>query len=142
MPVSDSDLDHVRRAFVEFNERYESIRENGIDDFFRKFYAADAVIENVDNFPAAGSYTGIDGYREWFRESYRDYRDVTWRDVQLERADDRVLVLARIWGTDPQDGVELEIALGITYEMRDGKIAHVRVYLGHERARDAASSGG
>jgi hypothetical protein len=31
--------------------------------------------------------------------------------------------------------------LGITYEMRAGKLGHVRVYLGHERARDAASSG-
>ena len=33
-------------------------------------------------------------------------------------------------------------ALGITYEMRAGRIGHVRVYLGHERARAAASSGG
>jgi ketosteroid isomerase-like protein len=142
VPVSDSDLAHVRRAFAEFNERYESIREDGIDDFFREFYAPDAVIENVDNFPAPGTYSGLDGYREWFRESYRDYRDVTWRDVQLERAGECVLVVGRIWGTNPEDGVELEIALGITYEMRDGRIGHVRVYLGHERARDAASSGG
>ena len=30
----------------------------------------------------------------------------------------------------------------ITYEMRDGKIGDVRVYVGHERALGAASSGG
>ena len=55
---------------------------------------------------------------------------------------DRVLALVRVSGKPPDDDVRLEIALGITYELRDGKIAHVRVYLGHERARDAASSGG
>jgi hypothetical protein len=38
--------------------------------------------------------------------------------------------------------VEREVALGITYEMRDGRIGHVRVYVGHERALDAARSGG
>jgi hypothetical protein len=31
---------------------------------------------------------------------------------------------------------------GITYEMRDGRIGYVRVYVGHERPLDAASSGG
>jgi hypothetical protein len=39
-------------------------------------------------------------------------------------------------------GVPLEVALGITCEMRAGSIAHVRVYVAHERARDAASNGG
>jgi hypothetical protein len=43
---------------------------------------------------------------------------------------------------EADDATRLEIQLGITYEMRAGKIGHVRVYLGHERARDAASIGG
>jgi ketosteroid isomerase-like protein len=142
VPVSDSDLAHVRRAFAEFNERYDTLRDGGVDDYHAEFYAPDSVIEHVDSFPAPGSYQGLDGYREWFGSSYGNYRDVSWKIEGIEAAGDRVLALVRVSGKAPDDEVRLEIALGITYEMRDGKIAHVRVYLGHERARDAASSGG
>jgi SnoaL-like protein len=142
VPVSDSDLDHVRRAFVEFNERYDALRDGGVAAYHAEFYAPDAVIEHVDNFPSPGRYQGLAGYEEWFGQSYGNYRDVTWDIVGIEGVADRVLALVRVSGKPPDDDVQLEIALGITYELSDGKIAHVRVYLGHERARDAASSGG
>lgn len=142
MPVSDSDLDHVRRAFVEFNERYDGLRDGGVASYHAEFYAPDSVIEHVDGFPSPGAYEGLEGYEEWFGQSYGSYRDVTWKIVGIEAVADRVVALVRVSGKAPDDDVELEIALGITYEMRDGRIGHVRVYLGHERARDAASSGG
>jgi ketosteroid isomerase-like protein len=142
VPVSDSDLAHVRRAFVEFNERYDVLRDQGLADYHAEFYVPDSVIEHVDNFPAPGRYEGYEGYEEWFGQSYGDYRDVTWRIEAVEAAGDRVLALVRVSGRPADDDTKLEIALGITYEMRDGRIAHARVYLGHERARDAASSGG
>ena len=142
VPVADSDLAHVRRAFVEFNERYDALRDGGLAQYHAEFYAPDAVIEHVDNFPAPGRYEGFDGYSEWFGQSYGNYRDVTWRIEGVEAAGERVLALVRVSGKPADDDVTLEIALGITYEMRDGKIGHVRVYLGHDRAREAASSGG
>jgi hypothetical protein len=108
VPVSDSDLAHVRRAFVEFNERY----------------------------------VGFEGCEEWLTQSYGTYRDVTWRIVDVEDVGDRVLALVRVSGKPADDDIELEVSLGITYELCDGRIAYVRVYLGHDRARDAASSGG
>jgi SnoaL-like domain len=95
----------------------------------------------VDNFPAPGRYEGFAGYEEWFGQSYGDYRDVTWRIEGVEAVGDRVLALVRVSGKPADDDTVLEIALGITYEMRGGRIGHARVYLGHERARDAASSG-
>jgi ketosteroid isomerase-like protein len=142
VPVSDSDLAHVRRAFVEFNERYDSLRDGGLESYHAEFYAPDAVIEHVDSFPAPGRYEGFAGYEEWFGQSYGDYRDVTWRVEGVEAVGDCVLALVRVSGKPADDDTVLEIALGITYEMRGGRIGHVRVYLGHERARDAASSGG
>jgi ketosteroid isomerase-like protein len=142
VPVSDSDLAHVRRAFVDFNERYDDLRAGDVDTYHAEFYAPDSVIEHVDGFPSPGSYEGLEGYREWFGNSYGNYRDVTWQIVGLEAVGDRVLALVRVSGKAPDDDVRLEIQLGITYEMRAGKIGHVRVYLGHERARDAASSDG
>lgn len=142
MPVSGSDLEHIRRAFLEFNERYDRLREDGLEEYHAEFYAPDAVIEHVDGFPLPGRYEGFDGYREWFAESYGSYRDVTWQIAGVHLVGERVVALVRVSGRPEDDPVELELALGITYEMRDGKIGHVRVYVGHERALDAASSGG
>jgi ketosteroid isomerase-like protein len=142
VPVTDADLNHIRRAFLEFNERYDSLRDGGLEQYHGEFYTPDAVIEHVDNFPSPGSYTGYAGYEEWFGDAYGSYRDVTWRIEGIEVAGDRVLALVRVSGTSPDDGVMLEVALGISYELRDGRIAYVRVYVGHDRARDAARSGG
>ena len=142
MPVSAADVEHIRRAFAEFNERYDSLRAGGLDEYHAQFYAPDAVIEHVDGFPAPGSYKGLDGYREWFGQSYGSYRDVTWQVSGVHAVADRVVALVRVSGKPPDDDVELELELGITYEMRDGKIGYARVYVGHERALGAARSGG
>ena len=142
MPVSAADIDHVRRAFLEFNERYEDLRGGGLEANHGEFYAPDAVIEHVDNFPAPGSYKGYEGYQEWFGQSYGSYRDVTWQVMGVHMVGDRVVALVKVSGKPPDDDTVLELELGITYEMRDGKIAYVRVYVGHERALGAASNGG
>jgi ketosteroid isomerase-like protein len=139
--VTDRDLDHVRRAFAEFNERYATLREEGaLARYHGEFYAPDSVIEHVDNFPSPGRYEGYSGYEEWFSQSYGNYRDVNWRVEGIEPAGERVLALVRVSGKPADDDVELELALGISYEMRDGRIAYARVYVGHERAREAALS--
>ena len=142
MAPTEADVDHVRRAFVEFNARYDDLRDGGLEGYHAEFYAPDAVIEHVDNFPAPGRYEGFAGYQEWFGNSYGDYRDVTWQITGLEVVGDQVLALVRVSGKPPDDDVTLELDLGITYELRGGRIAHVRVYVGHDRARGAASSGG
>ena len=142
MTVTEDDLALVRRLYVEFGDRFERLRDEGVEDWFEEFYAPDLVIENVDNFPTAGRYEGSAGYREFFDTSYGSYRDVDWRLDCIEARDDRVLVLSQVSGKPLDDDVELTIDLGITYEMRDGKIGYVRVYVGHDRARAAASSGG
>jgi hypothetical protein len=141
VPVTDDDLAHVRRAFDEFNARYNRLREgDALERYHAEFFAADSVIENVDGFPAPGRYEGFDGYREGFGDSYGSYRDVVYRVVAVEPAGGQVLALLRVSGKPPDDDVTLEIALGIAYEMRDGKIGHARVYVGHDRARQAALS--
>lgn len=142
MPVSDADVDHIRRAFVEFNQRYDTLRGDGLERYHAEFYAPDAVIEHVDGFPLPGRFEGLDGYREWFAESYGSYREVSWRIEEVQAAGERVVALVRVSGKPADSPVELEVALGITYEMRDGRIEYVRVYVGHERALDAASSDG
>ena len=141
MPVSDADLAHVRRAFVVFNERYDTLREgDALQRYHAEFFTPDSVIDHVDNFPSVGRYEGFAGYREGFGDSYGSYRDVTWRIDSVEPAGDWVLALLRVSGKPADDDVELEVALGIAYELSDGKIRHARVYVGHDRARAASLS--
>ena len=52
-------LDHVRRAFLEFNARYDELRDGGLASYHAEFYTPDAVIEHVDNFPSPGKYEGL-----------------------------------------------------------------------------------
>jgi hypothetical protein len=86
VPVSETDVNHIRRAFVEFNQRYDTLRDDALEPNHAE--------------------------------------------------------LVRVSGRPADDPVVLEVALGITYEMRDGRIGYVRVHVGHERALDSASSGG
>jgi hypothetical protein len=51
-------------------------------------------------------------------------------------------VLLTVTGRPPDEDLELEIQLGNTYELEDGRIKHLRVYVGHERAVAAARDGG
>ena len=142
MPVSQDDIDHIKRAFLEFGESFESIRAGGVDAYYERLYAPDAVIENVDGFPVPGRYEGPAGYRQWFDDTYGPYDGVSYDLVSIEPVGERIVVLVRASGRPRDHPVDLEVAIGITYEMRGGKIGHVRVYVGHERAVDAARSGG
>ena len=141
MTVTDADVQHVRRAFVEFNQRYEELRDGGLAAYHSEFYTPDSVIEHVDGFPVPGRFEGYLGYDEWFGYSYGDYRDVTWQITDVRPVGERVVALVRVSGRGTDD-ITLEVELGITYELRDGRIAYVRVYLGHERALEAAQASG
>jgi ketosteroid isomerase-like protein len=123
----------VRRAFEEFD-----LREGSLEDYFARYYAPDGEIEFVDGFPIRGVYTGIDGYRRWFEDSYGPYEDVRRRLDSIRAVGDVVVALLTISGREKGDDVELEVQLGNTYELEDGRIKRLSVYVGHQRALDAA----
>jgi ketosteroid isomerase-like protein len=142
VPVTDADVAHVVRAFQETNRRFEGYADGGLEAYFDEFYEPDAVIEHVDDFPMPGRFEGATGYREWFADSYGPYEDIVWRIEAVRPEGERVLALLTISGRERGEQVELTVQLGNTYELRNGRIAHVRVYVGHERAVEAARSGG
>jgi ketosteroid isomerase-like protein len=135
--MSDPAVDFVTKAFEQFD-----VREGSLEDYFSRFYAPDGVIEFVDGFPVPGRYVGIEGYKQWFADSYAPYEDVERRLVSLSREGDRVVALLIITGRPKGEDVDLEIQLGNTYELEDGRIKHLRIYVGHQRAVEAARSGG
>jgi ketosteroid isomerase-like protein len=131
--VDDADVALVRRSFHAFNERWGEL-----ETYYSTFFTPDAVVELVDGFPLSGRYEGFEGYRRFFEESYGPYQDVRRRLDSVAIEGDRVVALLTISGRSKEDPVELEVEMGNTYEIEDGRIRHLRVYLGHERAIDAA----
>jgi ketosteroid isomerase-like protein len=137
MSTSNPDVELIRRAFSEFE-----VGRTDIDEYFNRFWHPDAEIESVDGFPVPGSYRGLDGYRRWFADSYGPYEDVERRLDSITVEGDRVVVLMTITGHPKGDSLELEVKTGSTYEVEDGRIRRLCVYVGHERAILAARTGG
>jgi hypothetical protein len=135
--ADQEDLAFVREAFEQFD-----VQEGSLEEYHKHFWLPDGVIEFVDGFPIKGSYRGIDGYRRWFADSYGPYDNVQRRLVALEKVGDRVVALLTITGRPKGEDLDLEIQLGNTYELDGGRIKRLRVYVGHERARQAAREGG
>jgi len=118
------------------------VRREELDSYYERFFVPDGVVEFVDGFPVAGRYEGVEGYRRWFDESYGPYEDVKRRLDSIQAAGDRVVALLTVTGHQPGDELELTVQMANTYELDDGRIRHLRVYLGHERAIAAALNGG
>jgi len=51
-----------------------------------------------------------------------------------------VVALVTITGRPRGEDTELVVELGLVYGMRDGRIASVELYLGHERPMQAAQA--
>jgi ketosteroid isomerase-like protein len=137
MPATEADVTLVREAFQAFSATSE-----GIEAYFERFFTPDGVVEFCDGFPLTGRYEGVEGYRRFFEESYGPYEDVERRLDEITVEAGTVVALLTITGHERGDDTQLEIQMGNTYEIEGGRIRHLRVYVGHERAREAARQGG
>jgi ketosteroid isomerase-like protein len=137
MPVDDPEVAFVLEAFQAFE-----VQEGTLEEYYERFWVTDGVIEFVDGFPIRGSYRGLAGYKKWFADSYGPYEDVERRLDSITKEGDRVVALLTVTGRPKDADIGLEVQLGNTYELADGRIKHLRVYVGHDRAVDAARDGG
>jgi ketosteroid isomerase-like protein len=135
--MTDDDVEHVREAVLAFD-----VQEGSLEDYFGRFWSPDGVIDFVDGFPITGTYHGLDGFKQWFADSYAPYENVERRLDSLEAIGERVVSLLTVTGRPRGEDIDLEVQVGNTYEVADGRITHLRVYVGHERARQAARDGG
>jgi hypothetical protein len=137
MPATDADLQVVLEAFKAFD-----FDRTSLDEYFGRFWHPQAVIESVDGFPVPGRYEGLEGYKRWFEEAYAPYEDVERRLDSIGIAGDFILALMTISGHPRDDEVELEVQTGSAYEVEDGRIKRLCVYVGHERAELAVRTRG
>ena len=132
MPATDADLQVVLDAFQAFDFNAD------LDEYFGRYWHPEAVIESIDGFPVPGRYEGLDGYKRWFEEAYAPYEDVERRLDSIGIVGDCILALMTISGHPRDDDTELEVQTGSAYEVEDGRIKRLCVYVGHERAELAA----
>jgi ketosteroid isomerase-like protein len=136
-PRTSEALEFVREAVLQFD-----VRECSLEEYFGRYWDPDGVIDFVDGFPISGTYRGVEGFKQWFADSYGPYEDVKRRLDSLEAIGDRIVSLLTISGRPKGEDTELELQVGNVYELEGGRIAHLDVYVGHERARRAALDGG
>jgi ketosteroid isomerase-like protein len=91
----------------------------------------------IGDGPSAGSWTGLAGMAEGFREFIRDWEG--WRAEAQEYLDldhERVLVLNRVSGRGKVSGLELRQLMGgaSLYHVRSGKVTRLVVYLDRDHA--------
>src|SRR3954452_15255504 len=114
MPVSDEDVEHVRRAFATFNETARDREdEAGIRAHHARWYDPDVEIVNADDWPTAASYRGTEGYVRWYRENYGPYEGVRYAVGFLGAVGNRVVALVTITGRPRGEKDELEVQLGL-----------------------------
>jgi len=142
MPATAQDVAHIAAAYQDFNARYETFADPEIlRAYHERWYDADSRISNVDGWPVDAVYEGREGYARWYADNYAAYDDVLFEVESVEPVADCVVALARVSGRPKGEETRLEIQVGVTYELRAGRIWRVRLYLGHERAMQAAAEG-
>jgi ketosteroid isomerase-like protein len=130
--MSAQNIEIVRGAYDAFNHKG---REEMLE-----FLHEDIVWDESD-LPARrpGIYHGHEGVTRLLEENA-----VLWDNINvaideiLEGADDKVIAFIRAGGTGRNTGVDVELASAQVWTMRDGKAAHVRLYLDREEALEAA----
>jgi SnoaL-like domain len=135
--VTEEDVAHVREAVLAFD-----VQEGSLEEYYGRFWSPEGRIDFVDGFPISGTYHGLDGFKQWFADSYAPYENVERRLDSLEAIGERVVSLLTVTGRPKGQDIDLEVQVGNTYEVADRRITHLRVYVGHDRARQAAREGG
>jgi ketosteroid isomerase-like protein len=114
--------DVVRKALEQWNARPELTQET-----FAEFARPDMVIDITSNVFNPGIFEGFDGLVR-----FMDQIGEAWAEFRLEPEEafergDRVVVFVRAVGTGQGSGVEIEASSSVVCEMRDGRIASLRV---------------
>jgi ketosteroid isomerase-like protein len=91
------------------------------------------------SWPGAGSYTGIDAFREAAAAYYEVLSEMHFKAEEFIDAGDRVLVLMR-WKARGRSGIEAEMEQAGIFTVKAGKVASWQVVLDWEEARRLLSS--
>ena len=120
-------------------ESFEAFQRLDLDGFTRH-WATDVTwdVTHLENWPQdKTTYTGTAEILKGFADYLAGARGLEVGNLKVEPIDDnRVLGLHTEWRVS--EGMEIEI--GVIYEFAEGKVTRARVFTGHDKARQAATS--
>jgi ketosteroid isomerase-like protein len=121
--------DVVRRAFEVWNEQPEVTEE-----LFLSFAAPDMVVDVTANTFNPATYEGYEGFRRFVDQVGEAWAEFRMEPEEVFERGELVVALVRAVGTGRESGVEIDSPVAVVCEVRDGKIAFLRV----EPDREAA----
>ena len=130
--MSHENVELVRSAIEAFNRRdLKALAELAHEDF--EFVS---VLTAVD--AAGATYQGSAAWTSYFEDMDQAWKDWRAEDPQLfDGGGDRVAGLLRIVGTGRHSDAQVELAVGLSYIVRDGKLWRMRSYADPAEALEA-----
>jgi ketosteroid isomerase-like protein len=133
-----ADVSHYRGGVLDFNARYEELADPELmRAYHERWYDPESEIRNVDGWPVDASYEGWTAIARWYART-TPLRRRAFDVESVEPVGDRVVALARVSGRPKGESERVEIQVGVTYELRGGRIWRVRLYVGTIGAAAAA----
>jgi ketosteroid isomerase-like protein len=133
--VTDAEIELLERAFVTLSKQFEAVRQGDIS-LMTEFWDPELEIRNVDGWPVPGSYAGYDGFRQWFDETFGEYSGYVPVRAEYTRVGDRIVARVHSRWSGP-GGEEVVPQVALRFEVRDGRIARMDVFIDERRALNA-----
>jgi ketosteroid isomerase-like protein len=119
----------VRRVLDEWNRRGEIDEE-----VFREVAWPDMVLDVSANVFNPAVYEGLDGFRRWANGVGEAWDHFRMEPEELIEEGDVILALCRARAKGRESGVELDTPSALICQVRDGRIASMRVQPDREAA--------
>jgi ketosteroid isomerase-like protein len=114
--------DVVRSALEQWNAQDELTEEA-----FAEFARPDMVIDITANVLNPGTFEGFDGFLRFANQVGEAWAEFRLEPEEAFEQGDLVVTLVRAVGIGHGSGVEIEAPIAVVCEMRDGRIASIRV---------------
>jgi ketosteroid isomerase-like protein len=121
--------DVVRNALAQWNA-HSDVTEQA----FSEFAHTDMVLDLTSNVLNPATFEGFDGFRNFVAQVGEAWAEFRMEPEEIIEQGNLVVVLVRAVGTGRGSGVEIDSPVAMVAEVRDGKIAIMRV----EPDREAA----
>jgi ketosteroid isomerase-like protein len=145
--MSEENVEIVRRTTDSMQaalERYDVHADVNLEAIAVEFDAESLAAPDVELIPDpavpdAETYRGIAGLVEFMRiwtENFEDWSNEYERF--LDAPDDRVVTLARQWGTGRGSGIPVELRYGMVFEIKNHRVTRIRLFMDPAEALEAA----
>ncbi len=132
--VDDAEIALLERAFVTLSSSSTPCAGRHLAD--DRVLGPAARIRNADGWPVPGTYAGYDGFRQWFDETFGEYSGYVPIRAEYTRVGDRIVAWVHSRWSGPE-GEEVVPQVALRFQVRDGRIARMDVFIDERRALNA-----